>query len=327
MAKPRVFVSSTYYDLKHIRSSLDVFISSLGYEAILSEKGDIAYAPDQPLDESCYREAQTCDIFVLLLGGRYGSAASSDERSGAEKDFFHRYESITKQEYKAALQEDIPIYILVEAGVYGEYQTFRKNRDNTSIEYAHVDSINIFTLLDDILVQKRNNPVHGFEKYSDIENWLRDQWAGLFRDLLNRRSGQAQLTSLATQVSEMSEVNRTLRRYIEMIVSQLAPEKSEEIIESENERLRAAKEEEVLKSVHLFEWLEHRISIPRADAIAAVRKARSMEGLRKSLAQKAPGDISRAVRMFTDSDFGAFIELNKVREAMGLCRLEPMGGG
>jgi hypothetical protein len=72
MAKPRVFVSSTFYDLKHIRSSLDIFIESLGFEPILSEKGDIAYSPDHPLDESCYREVQTSDIFVLIIGGRYG---------------------------------------------------------------------------------------------------------------------------------------------------------------------------------------------------------------------------------------------------------------
>ena len=56
MANPRVFVSSTYYDLKHVRSSLDIFIETLGYESVLSEKGDIAYSPNMPLDESCYRE-------------------------------------------------------------------------------------------------------------------------------------------------------------------------------------------------------------------------------------------------------------------------------
>ena len=81
MAKPRIFVSSTYYDLKHLRSSLDNFIQSLGFESILSEKGDIAYSPDTPLDESCYREASNADIFVLIVGGRYGSATSKEEKT------------------------------------------------------------------------------------------------------------------------------------------------------------------------------------------------------------------------------------------------------
>jgi hypothetical protein len=38
MAWPRVFVSSTYYDLKHIRASLSSVIDTLGYESVFSEK-------------------------------------------------------------------------------------------------------------------------------------------------------------------------------------------------------------------------------------------------------------------------------------------------
>ena len=76
MAKPRIFVSSTYYDLKHLRSSLEDFIESLGYEPILSEKGDISFTPDTPLDDSCYREARNADIFILIIGGRYGTEAT-----------------------------------------------------------------------------------------------------------------------------------------------------------------------------------------------------------------------------------------------------------
>jgi len=80
MAKPRVFVSSTYYDLKHIRASLELFIQSLGFEAILSEKGDIAYSPEIPLDEACYREAAAADIYILIIGGRYGSEISEQKK-------------------------------------------------------------------------------------------------------------------------------------------------------------------------------------------------------------------------------------------------------
>ena len=70
MSTPRVFVSSSYYDLKHMRSSMEKFIESMGFQAILSEKGSIAYSPDRPLDESCYKEAGSSDIFVLIMGGR-----------------------------------------------------------------------------------------------------------------------------------------------------------------------------------------------------------------------------------------------------------------
>ena len=112
MARPRVFVSSTYYDLKHICASLDLFIEQLGYESVLSEKGDIAYAHDRPLDESCYREASSVDIFVLILGGRYGSEASSDQKK-PDHLFYERYDSITivsrKRNMKAHWRETSPL--------------------------------------------------------------------------------------------------------------------------------------------------------------------------------------------------------------------------
>ena len=76
MAKPRVFVSSTYYDLKYIRASLAEFIESLGFEAILHERGAIPYLPNIDLDESCRIELQNADIVILIIGGRYGSPSS-----------------------------------------------------------------------------------------------------------------------------------------------------------------------------------------------------------------------------------------------------------
>src|SRR6266849_10648083 len=109
MARPRVFVSSTYYDLKHLRSSLENFVESLGFDAILSEKGKIAYTPDIPLDESCYREVGNADVFVLIVGGRYGSEASAGKKT-LPKTFYDRYNSITRGEYRSAVERDIPIY-------------------------------------------------------------------------------------------------------------------------------------------------------------------------------------------------------------------------
>ncbi len=236
MAAPLVFISSTYYDLKYLRSSLSEFVKGLGYDPVLSEKGSIAYAPDDSLDESCYRSAKQSDIFVLIIGGRYGSLASSEDKKKT-KGFFDRYDSITKKEYKAAQDEGVPTYIMIERGVYSEYQTFRRNKEKKDIKYAFVDSINIFLLIEEILSKSNNNPVHEFDTGDDIESWLRLQWSGLFKDLLNRRTQQEQLTSLTGQVALLSDHNQTLRRYLESIITKLRPEESKTMIEEESTRL------------------------------------------------------------------------------------------
>ena len=51
MAKPRVFISSTFYDLRQVRQDLDQFIMSLGYEPNRNEEGDIPYGKDAELEK------------------------------------------------------------------------------------------------------------------------------------------------------------------------------------------------------------------------------------------------------------------------------------
>lgn len=43
MSSPRIFVSSTCYDLQEIRVNLKEYLKSFGYEPILSEFNDIFY--------------------------------------------------------------------------------------------------------------------------------------------------------------------------------------------------------------------------------------------------------------------------------------------
>ncbi len=323
MAKPRVFVSSTYYDLRHIRASLEIFIESLGYEAILSEKGDIAYSPDQPLDESCYREVRNADIFVLIVGGRYGSEASGTDKK-ASGAFYERYESITKQEYLNAVSQDIPVYVLIEKGVHADYETYLRNKANTDIDYAHADSVNVFKLIEFIMAQPRNNPVQHFDRHSEIEDWLREQWAGLFRELIARMSNQTQLTSLSTQVAELGEVNKTLRTYLEEVVSKISPESSANLIQSETERLADSRKLSEIRSNPIIKSMNETYNVP-IDALyhALIESKTTREFMQYAIEamNKVKGSVPHRLKI-GDLNW-SYVDplLNEARVSIGL---EPM---
>ena len=70
MARPRVFVSSTYYDLRLIRLDIERFLNELSYDPILFERGHIPYGKDAPMEDYCYREISNCDIVVAMFGGK-----------------------------------------------------------------------------------------------------------------------------------------------------------------------------------------------------------------------------------------------------------------
>jgi hypothetical protein len=318
MARPRVFVSSTYYDLKHIRASLEVFIESLGFDAVLFEKGDIPFAPDAPLDESCYREARNADIFVLIIGGRYGSSASATSTPKGNKKFFEQYESITRKEFEAAHDADVPTFILVDSAVASEYQTYLRNRDNQDVAYAHVDSAGVFKLLESIFERGRNYPVFHFDRATQIEAWLREQWAGLFQELLRSRSQQKQLTALNAQVLELQSVNSTLKNYLEAVLSKVSPDRSDQIIKEEESRLeKARKAAELGKNTfykHLVESVGLSPDLARSLIEAPSTTDEAVNMIDEAQLEEDPTDLSGCV---LHRNLNAQKDFNEARKILG----------
>jgi hypothetical protein len=231
MAKPRVFVSSTYYDLKYIRAGLEEFIWSLGYEPILFESGNIPFAHDVPLDVSCNNAVDTAHIFVLIVGGRYGSRASRSENSSVSefdvaegKRHQDESNSITLNEYERARNRGVPIYTFIERDVAGEYETYKKNTNTAGVAYAYVDDIKIFKFIERIYSQPINNQIKKFESFNDIASWLRSQWAGMFAEYLSKEKTDIILNDLSSQINNLGNIAKNLQAFSLEIFKKLEPE-------------------------------------------------------------------------------------------------------
>ena len=205
MAKPRVFVSSTFYDLKQVREDLDRFISALGYEAVLHEAGDVAYGKDSPPEGYVHREIEMCDILVCVIGGRYGT--ESQEQPGS---------SITQQELKTALENQVQVFVFVEQAVHSEYSTYLINKETDGMKYRFVDDPRVYEFIESVYKLPRNNSIAPFQTASDIIEFLRSQWAGLFQRSLQDQKRLEEVRAL----EEMKSVAGTLEQLVRFLTEE-----------------------------------------------------------------------------------------------------------
>lgn len=134
---PRVFISSTFYDLKYAREGLGRFISGFGFEPIQSERSNIGYIPGEALDKSCYVATHDSGMAVLIVGGEYGSPASSE---AAEKESFDSFISITHKEFNTAVKNSIPVFVFIEGKVYDEYNIYKANKNCWKVLRGNLNS-------------------------------------------------------------------------------------------------------------------------------------------------------------------------------------------
>ena len=98
MNKPAVFISSTVYDFRDLRSALKFWLEELGYEVMLSEFNDFTKPLDENSYTACIKAIERASYFILLIGARTGGLFGASQKT-----------SITRMEYRRG-------YELVESG-------------------------------------------------------------------------------------------------------------------------------------------------------------------------------------------------------------------
>src|SRR5205814_2396224 len=111
-----IFVSSTLSDLTHVRNSLGDFIVTLGYQAVLFERGDIPPI-EGTLDKASAAEVSAADAMICIIGGRYGTEASKQI-------------SITELEIQPALTRGTLLWVFLGKSIHAEFQTYLRNAGN-----------------------------------------------------------------------------------------------------------------------------------------------------------------------------------------------------
>lgn len=209
--KPRIFISSTFYDLKYVREDISNFVKAHDFEPIMFEDGDIGYTPGKSLDTSCYETMRSADMVLLIIGGNYGSPASVETN---DKKEFGEYTSITRQEFKTAQENGIPIFVFIEAPVSAEFNVYELNREiikNSSEQFAFsaTKNLNVFSFISEIK-SIGNIAITEFNRPSEIKDFLGKQWSDMFKNYLKtlkEDNDQAKisdsLTDLRAAIQEM----------------------------------------------------------------------------------------------------------------------------
>jgi hypothetical protein len=176
MPKPRVFISSTFYNFVQLREDIARFITDLGYEPVRHEAGEVAYGSHEALEHYAYGTVESCDILIALIGGRFGSASSDD-----------RERSISQKELTRAIEYRIPIFIFVEKNVLAEYGVYQVNKDTQGMKFRYADNVKVHQFIEELYALPSNNPIVEFASVKDIVSHLKAQWAGLFQRYLAER--------------------------------------------------------------------------------------------------------------------------------------------
>lgn len=103
----KVFVSSTVTDLQPERTCIAEAVQALSMDAYVSEADGASW---QSAYGKCFAEVEQCDVFVLVLGPRYGFVPP--RRAGSE--FYDGSTSVTHAEFKLAVKLNKPILVYVK---------------------------------------------------------------------------------------------------------------------------------------------------------------------------------------------------------------------
>lgn len=226
MPSPKIFVSSTCYDLSMAREQIRSFLNKLGYEPIMSEYSDVLYDPRTHTHTSCLQEIHNADMVIMLIGSRFGGKIIPEALSNIDFENISKSScdiavlenieklSVTQLETLKAIDSGIPVFAFVDDKVMHDHFVYQKNKELVGqINFPSIDKAEtakyIFEFINFLNHRNFGNSVIPFKKLEDIENHLRKQWASLFQKLLREERDKVKEEKRMFSISEQIEELKT----------------------------------------------------------------------------------------------------------------------
>lgn len=187
--------------------------------------------------DSCINEISNCDLFVLIIGGRFGGNYKSDPEK-----------SIVNAEYIAARELDLPVFTFIKRDVYEDHKVYTKNKHSKiadKIIYPSIEkqehAIKIFNFIDEVRHSSVNNGIFHFEFSKDIESILGKQWAGMFCDFLTKRKYQKQFEMTTNLLNQLSIASQKTEEIIKSMYLHIDQKNAVELIKEVDREAEAKK--------------------------------------------------------------------------------------
>jgi len=184
----RIYVSSTYSDLKEHRREVSLALRRLGHEDVAME---YYRAEDERPLKKCLKDVASCDVYIGIFAFRYGHIPKKENSKGR---------SITELEYREALDKGKPCLLFL----LSEDALWPKSKQDKGIAAEQIDKlreelitcerhmVNLFESVDE-LTRKVNEAVIHWEKQSGMTGerqltdwdlyrqavWNKHQWVRL----------------------------------------------------------------------------------------------------------------------------------------------------
>lgn len=174
---PKIFISSTVIDLKYLREVVRETIFDLGFQPIMSDKGDVGYLWTKSAEKSCYFTVKECDMVISIIGKRYGSIGKNKL-------------SFTHNEIQTAKKNKIPIITLIEKEVMNYYRNiYKENNESMQITIKDMtEPLKTFKMIEEIVTSIYYNAILEFDYIEDVRMHIKKQFATLFGVYLKGRN-------------------------------------------------------------------------------------------------------------------------------------------